>query len=210
MAQTWIEKGQLTRAPTRAPTASKYPTPSPTSAPVPIVKVTCPLGKYFYMDEKERASAGCRECGTGRFGLFGSDTTLTSATFALYSRGTVSTATTTMSSGEKGGHFCTACPMGKYQQIGGQSSCVACPAGKLSPRPAANACGTCHPGEVAAAAAATKCAPCARGKYMSGYMSGMLGEWAPSAASVHSVLDLCNVWLALTYCLHFVHLDPIY
>jgi hypothetical protein len=36
------------------------------------------------------------------------------------------------------------------------------------------------------------------------------GEWAPSVASVHSVLDLYNVRLALTYYLHFVHLDPIH
>jgi hypothetical protein len=36
------------------------------------------------------------------------------------------------------------------------------------------------------------------------------GEWAPSVASVDSVLDPYNVLLALTYCHHVVHLDPIH
>jgi hypothetical protein len=39
------------------------------------------------------------------------------------------------------------------------------------------------------------------------------GEWAPSVASADSadsVLDPYIAWLALTYSLHFVHLDPIH
>jgi hypothetical protein len=39
------------------------------------------------------------------------------------------------------------------------------------------------------------------------------GEWAPSVASVvsaDSVVDPYNASLALTYCDHFVHLDPIH
>jgi hypothetical protein len=35
------------------------------------------------------------------------------------------------------------------------------------------------------------------------------GEWAPSVASAESVVDPYIASLALTYCHHFVHLDPI-
>jgi hypothetical protein len=36
------------------------------------------------------------------------------------------------------------------------------------------------------------------------------GEWAPSVDIADSVLDPYNGLLALTYCHHFVHLDPIH
>jgi hypothetical protein len=34
------------------------------------------------------------------------------------------------------------------------------------------------------------------------------GEWDPSVASAQSVLDSYIVWLVLTCCCHFVHLEP--
>ena len=40
--------------------------------------------------------------------------------------------------------------------------------------------------------------------------NGRTGEWAPSVASADSVVDPYIASLALTYCDHFVHLDPIH
>jgi hypothetical protein len=178
MVQTWINGGELTRAPTKAPTSSSFPTPYPTASPVPITRLMCPKGKHFTMEDNKRTTASCHPCDKGRFGILPSLTTLTATSLTQYSQGVVSAVSTTLDTKKSSVSTAAGRAALKFGSTGstnwGQHNaklgrslktfCLPCPPGKYQYDNGQELCSSCPAGKMAPHAASTVCSTCQPGE----------------------------------------------